>query len=97
MRTEPTSYRKKGEFVARSIAGETILVPIRGQVGDLEAIYRLNDVAACIWNEIDGRQSINDIAESLCREFEVSVDKAREDVRVLLSDLEKAGIVQRAA
>ena len=31
-------FVKKGEFVSRVIADETLLVPIRGQVGDLNAI-----------------------------------------------------------
>ena len=50
-------FRKKGEYVARVIAGETIVVPIRGQVGDLEAIYNLNEVGSMIW-EMMGRRMV---------------------------------------
>ncbi len=45
-------YRRTEEFVARNIAGETVLVPIRRQIGDLESIYTLNAVATFIWERL---------------------------------------------
>ena len=43
------SFVKDPNIVSRKIAGEVILVPIRKNVGDLESIYTLNEVAARIW------------------------------------------------
>ena len=36
-------------FVTRQIAGETLIIPIASQVGDLDAIYTLNEVGSRIW------------------------------------------------
>jgi hypothetical protein len=89
------SFEKKGEFVSRSIAGETILVPVRGQVGDLEAIYNLNEVGAFIWDHLDGHTNIRQLVDNLCGEFDVTPEAAVEDASQFLSALEAVGIVAR--
>ena len=87
-------FVKNGEFVTRSIAGETILVPVRGRVGDLDAIYNLNEVGGFIWKLLDGRSTLRQIADAVCTEFEVSLDEATEDTTQFLSALESAGVVR---
>jgi len=37
-------FVKEPDLVTRLIAGETIIVPIRDGVGDLNAVYTLNQV-----------------------------------------------------
>lgn len=64
-------YKKNDSFVFRKIADEYILVPIRQNVGDLESIYTLNEVAARIWELIDGKMKVEGIKEKLIEEFEV--------------------------
>lgn len=91
-----TCFVKKGEFVAREIAGETIIVPIRGQVGDLEAIYNLNAAGSLIWELIDGQTAAGRIVDAVCAEFEVTPEKAREDTLELLGGLEAAGLIESA-
>jgi hypothetical protein len=49
------TFSKKEDFVTREIAGETIIVPIRKQAGDLESIYTLNELGTTIWGMIDGK------------------------------------------
>jgi hypothetical protein len=88
-------YIKKGEFVARSIAGETIVVPVRGQVGDLDSIYNLNEVGGFIWERIDGRTGVSQIAEAVAGEFEVTPEEAGRDTLDFIGALEGAGMIQR--
>ena len=45
-------YQRTDEFVARNIAGETVLVPVHRQIGDLESIYTLNEVATFLWERL---------------------------------------------
>ena len=87
-------FRKKGEYVARVIAGETIVVPIRGQVVDLEAIYNLNEVGSMIWEMVDGQTPVSRIVEAVCCEFEVTPQQAEEDTLDFLKGLEAAGVVE---
>lgn len=88
------SYRKKGEYVSRSLAGETIVVPVRGQVGDLDAIYNLNEVGAFIWEQIDDRNSVTRVVEAVRREFEVTPEEAEKDTSEFIAALEAAGMIE---
>jgi hypothetical protein len=88
------SFQKKGEFVTRSIAGETVIVPVRGQVGDLDAIYNLNEVGAFIWERIDGQVSVTQIVDSVHEEFEVALEQAEKETSEFIAALEAAGMIE---
>jgi Coenzyme PQQ synthesis protein D (PqqD) len=94
LRNVAACVRKKGEFVTRSIAGETIVVPVRGQVGDLDAIYNLNETGAFIWDQIDGRKSVTQVVEALRAEFEVSPEEAEKETSEFIAGLEAAGMIE---
>jgi coenzyme PQQ synthesis protein D (PqqD) len=85
------------EFVTRRIADETLIVPVAGGVGDLEAIYSLNEVGARIWQLIDRPIRVDDIVEAIRREFDVSMSEAERDVLEFLDSLESAGLIESAA
>jgi len=88
-------YRKSPSIVSREIAGETILVPIRQNVGDLESIYTLNQTAAFAWALIDGQRSVQAIRDQIVAEFEVGAEEAERDLLELLAQLESFGAVER--
>jgi hypothetical protein len=76
-------------MVARKIAGEMVLVPIRQSVGDLASIYTLNEVGARIWELIDGAMSTEQIRNILVTEYEVTPEQAEADLSEFLSQLEQ--------
>jgi hypothetical protein len=80
--------------VTRSIAGETIVVPVRGQVGDLNAIYNLNEAGAFIWQQIDGRKSVTQVVEAVRGEFEVALEQAEKETSEFIATLEAAGMIE---
>jgi len=82
-------YRKSDSIVSRKIAEETILVPIRQDVGDLGSIYTLNEVAARIWELIDGKMKVGEIKDAIVREFEVTPGEAEKDLIDHLQQLKK--------
>lgn len=82
-------YQKDPDIVSRKIADEYILVPIRHNVGDLESIYTLNEVAARIWELIDGKRRVSEIKDKISEEFEVSPEEVERDLSELLQKLEK--------
>ncbi len=88
-------YRRSPSIVSRDIAGETILVPIRQSVGDLESIYTLNETAAFAWELLDGQRSVQAIRDQIVAEFEVGADEAGQDLLELLAQLESFGAVDR--
>ena len=91
------SYSKDKNLVARSIAGETIIVPVRGGVSDLEYVYTLNEVGSRVWELLDERASLSQVVEAICREYEVPPEQAACDIGELLSNLEAAGVIHGTA
>lgn len=88
---------KRGEYVTREMAGEAITVPVRGQVGDLDAIYTFNEVGAFIWGLLDTATSVSDIAQAVCERFDVSRYQAEADFLEFLRTLQSWGIIEASA
>ena len=87
-------FAKETELVTRDVAGETIIVPIRGHVGDLEGLYTLNKVGATIWQLIDGKKSVREILDAVTREYNVESGNAAKDLLDFFKDLEDAGLIR---
>jgi hypothetical protein len=96
-RHPPVSIPRKADgFVSRSIAEDTIIVPVRGGVGDLDAIFTLNAVGATIWKLIDGQTPLDRLAAAVSREYAVSEDAAASDVGEFVQLLTDKGLLARA-
>ena len=94
---EPTkSYQKNPSMVARRVADEVILVPIRQNVGDLQSIYTLNGVGARIWELLDNGGTVADMVSSVAKEYEVELPKAEADLIDFLAQLESIGAISSA-
>ena len=89
--------RKTDGFVSRTIAGDVIIVPVRGGVGDLDAIFTLNSVGATIWQLIDGQTSSEALASAVAREYQVNEVTARDDVGEFLQLLRAKGLIAESA
>jgi hypothetical protein len=87
-------FAKVGDFVTRAIADETIVVPIRSGVGDLDSIYTFNEVGAKVWSLIDGSRTVDDIVAAIEGEFAVETEEARRDVLELIATLAEGGLIR---
>ena len=88
-------YQRSSEVVCREVGGESILVPIKNRVGDLESIFVLSPVAARIWSLLDRAVSADQIIDAICAEFEIDRETASADVNELLASLEVASLVNK--
>ena len=86
-------YRHADDVICRQVGTESILVPIKNNVGSLDYIYTLSEVAARIWALLDGTRSIDDVVLALCEEYDVTREQAVADVAELVSDLENVSLV----
>ena len=82
-------FRKNQNFVFRQIDDETILVPIKNNVGDMGSIYNLNEVGAYVWEHLDGDKTLFDIKNRVAEEFEVSLEDAECDLMEFVDKLEE--------
>jgi hypothetical protein len=82
-------FRKNQNFVFRQIDDETILVPIKDNVGDMGSIYNLNEVGAYVWEHLDGVKTLLNIKNMVTAKFEVSLEDVERDLMEFISQLEK--------
>jgi hypothetical protein len=97
--TDPYGYNSKcfaksESIVSRAIAGEVILVPIRKTAAEVDGVYTLNEVAARIWELLDGERTVEDIRGCIVDEFDVSAADAERDLVEFLMQLQKVGAVK---
>lgn len=90
-------FRRTQDVVCRSVGAESILVPIRNNVGNLDFVYTLSPVAARIWSLLDGVRTADEVVTAICDEFDVDRDTAEADVAALLHDLAGVSLVSRVA
>ena len=88
-----TKYKRDENFVFRKIGDEMILVPIKNNVGDMGYIYTLNELAAFVWEHLDGNGRLLDLKNLIVEEFEVSAQKAEEDLCEFINDLMEIGAI----
>jgi hypothetical protein len=87
------TYAKEPNFVARKIAGEMVLVPIKQKADDLDCIFTLNGTGAYIWEIIDGSMTTVQIRDALVDKYEVTPEQAKVDLVEFLDQLEEIGAV----
>ena len=90
-------YTRADDVIRRQIAGETLLVPIRGELALLDRIFALNPVAAFIWEQLDGRRSAGDIRQGVLAKFEVAPEAAEADIREFIEALRQANLIRGGA
>ena len=87
-------FDKEKDLVTRDVAGESIIVPIKGHVGDLEGVFTLNEVGAMIWQLINGQTTARQLMESVRDKYDVEAPEAEKDVVDFLRSLEDAGLIR---
>ena len=84
------------DFATRNVGGETILVPIRSGVADLECVFTLDEVGSAIWAVLEVPSSPEEVARQVFDEFDVDEGEARRDVSDFLSTMKGAGLIRPA-
>lgn len=87
------TWRRNPRVVARRIGDETILVPTGRDILDAGSLFTLNDTASFIWDALERPRTPSEIHSALTDAFDVTPERAREDVERFLSALAGAGCI----
>jgi hypothetical protein len=87
-------YARNADVILREVAGERLLVPIRSGLADLQAIFTLNSVGTCVWEQLDGTRPLEAVVEKVLERFEVSPGEARVDIALFVEQLLSAGLIE---
>jgi len=87
-------FVRSENVVSRVIAGETLIVPVRRGVADLASLFSFNQVGSTIWEAIEKPRTVDELVSLVADAYDVTAEKAREDIEVFLNEAQAAGIVQ---
>lgn len=59
--------------------------------------YGVGPVGAVVWELLDGRRTLAEVAAEVCRRFEVDREQAESDLVAFLDSLEGRGLVRRSS
>ena len=82
------------DLTLRQIGRSYMVVELSKGEANLTNVYTLNETAAWLWKEFAVTDFTEEqLVERLCEEYEVSREKASEDVALLVADWKKMGLV----
>jgi len=91
------TFSRSRSVVARVVAGETLIVPIRGKVGDLASIYSFNGTGTLIWKMLESPQTLKQLATGVAEAYDVDLSQAESDVVSFVGEMKVVGLVEVAA
>ena len=79
--------------VTRKTGNEYVLVPITNNIADMNSVYTLNETGAYIWENINGKRSVEEIISAVTTEYEIDNETASKDVFSFIETMRKYLIV----
>lgn len=89
---DTVEYRRRDNYVYRLTVGEHLLVALHARRD--EPLYALTPTGALLWQKLADWATVDQLAEALVAEYEVTFDNAREDVREFLEQLESLNALE---
>ncbi len=84
MNKEKIYYRRNPQYLFRSIAGETVLVPVGEAALNFNGMASLNETGAFLWNLLEEKRTVEELSAALAKEYELSKEQGREDCEEFL-------------
>jgi len=83
----------KDGFELKEIADNYVVIPTKSKVVDFNSMIMLNEVSAFLWLQLLEEKNEQDLVKALLNEYDVDKDTATEDVKVFVSELAAAGVL----
>lgn len=77
------------DCLSTTLDGESVILHM-----DAGEYYGFNEVATFIWDRIQEPRTVGELCESVTDEYDVSIERSREDTEALLNDLDAKGLVE---
>lgn len=84
----------KKDFVLRNVAGSFIVVPTGAACIDFNGMITLNETGAFIWKCLENDTSVEQIAEDIIKEYDITKEDAMAAVEVFVKKLEVEGCLE---
>jgi hypothetical protein len=85
-------YLLKTKYVTMEIGNELVLVPLSGNVSQMNELFTMNETGRFIWDNLSQEMTVKDLADKMTKVFDVHADEAETDIQ---SFLEKLGELKK--
>lgn len=79
------------DFIMREIAGEFILVPVGAAAAKFNGLITMNEVGKYIFELLSEKRTLQELAEKITDEYDVSLETAISDAKEFLGQLRDIG------
>lgn len=86
--------KRKSNYIVRNFAGDNILVPLGSEVGIQKGMILLNNTGLYVWECLIKDCSLEELAISVANKFDISIDNAKKDVEIFISDIDNLGLIE---
>lgn len=87
--------RIKEGFMMREVAGKYVVVPVGAGTDIFKGMIQMNGLGAFLWGKLQKEQTKESLIESVLENYEVSSDRAAEDIDKFILQLSDAGILEK--
>ena len=77
------------DVISQEVSRETVLLDLNS-----ENYFGLDEVGTRVWQLIEASGKLQDIYDTMLAEYEVEPDQLLEDLEQLVTDIQKAGLVE---
>ena len=81
-------YSLKSKFVVRAVGNELILVPLTGNVAQMNELFTMNETGKFIWENLGEKTTIENLENLVTEAFDVDDDTAKKDIENFIKKLE---------
>ena len=86
-------YKQCANIVTRKVAGEVLLVPVKGNLADMQQLFTLNETGELVWECLREGTTAEIIVQRITETFDVATATAQADVKELLDRLLGKGLI----
>jgi hypothetical protein len=90
----PSRLKRTPDVIERTVADETFLLPVRGELARTVEMFALSEVGRFIWQRADGSRGLPELVAEVVSDFEVSEEQAKADVAGFVADMQAYGLLR---
>jgi len=78
----------KSKFVARQVADELVIVPLSGNVAQMNELFTLNETGKFIWENANDGNTAENLSQLMTEAFDIDELTAKRDIETFLSQMD---------
>ena len=80
--------KNKQNFATKQVGGDLVLVPIKDNVAEMNAMFTLNEVGSFVWDNLKEESTRELLSLAIAEEFDVDEATAKADLEEFLLQIQ---------